>query len=693
VALLGHGSGPGGGELPPSADREAAAAATAEAAEQDGTPLGFSCNVLVLGLRGAGRTTLINEMVGYRLAPGEAASAGRADAGDTPSCSGRGREAPLEWLHGEVRGVQMHFLDVPGLSPAAQDSRRNLRVLSRVRAALADRPPDIVLFVDRLDAGQVRATGRVAGQICRVLGRGVWARSVVVLTHASSLPFDEESGEASEFDAVCGWRAHSTLYVLRHAVLSPDLHCPFQFVELHHNSEKGPGGEKLLVDGTPWRPSLLMHCFLAKVLRQFSEEAAALGSALSEAGGSDGGESLRSSWSSHGGFLRAPQDRRRLLQALGFMPLGHLAAWILRPCRPLTASEATGAPWELRCLKEGEVGEASADFPWVAAHPAFPFSLSQGLPRPDFVIPAPDPSMLPRFDCDSGARSHRYRYQENLSNPWVCRAIVDTDWYEGEDGVNGFTSEGQLDLGWAEHSVPAHVTAHVTMPGRELEAADCHMEFTLRRGDAGGLCVLGDIEAQQFGQQGAVASARLEAHAPMTPRSRLVVGASTHRCGPLARPLGEGALGLRLGQILELPREQEAEVALAVVQPQSRAGAMGGGDAGGGAIQGVSARYWAAVRPEDPYGLTCRASCSALRHGGRSHVIGDVHLSGRLPSGATAAVAVQKAPHGPTGVTVKLSSQEDLRPGLAGAALMATAWLGRGLHALLPLRPAATPTR
>jgi hypothetical protein len=644
-------------------------------------PLGFSCNVLVLGLEAVGKTALINEMVGYRLTP--------AGGGVGPSGRGRTEDPPLEWLHGEVNGVQMYFLEAPGLSKAARDSRRNARALRRVRAALSGRPPDIVLFVDRLDAGQAMDTGRMAKQACSVLGRGFWARLVVVLTHASALPFDEESGEASEFDAVRGWRAHSTLSVLRHAALNPVLSCPVQTVELHPGAEVSASGEKLLVDGTPWRPPLLMQCFLARVFREFSAELQALGALPpSASGGSAMGDSLRSSWSSLGGSsprgegspLRGsvPLDRGRLARALGFMPLGHLVTWLLQPRRALAApSGAQEGP-----LVPGKAGleqerEGEADFPWVAAHPAFPFSLAQEAPTPDMSIPAPDPSMLPRFDCDSGAHSYRYRYLENLRNPWVSRAVVDTDWFDGQDGVNGFTSEGILELSRGALSAPARVTAHLTMPGGEVEAASGHAELTLRSGDAGGCSLLADVEAQHLGQ-GAAASARVEAHAPMTRRSRLVLGASAHRCGTLARPLADSAAGLRLGQILDLPGAQEAEVGLAVVRP-SQAAAAGAGLAAASSITGFTVRYQRAPQAGEDAGPTCRASCSAIRHGGQRHVFGDLEVSGRLGGGLAATARAQKGPRGPALLGLKLSSQEDLRPGLAGAGLVAAALLGERL--------------
>ena len=472
--------------------------------------------------------------------------------------------------------------------------------------------------------------------------------------------------------------------------MSPGLACPVQPVELHPGAEVSESGEKLLVDGMPWRPPLLMQCFLARVFRDFAAELETLGALPhSPSAGSAAGDSLRSSWSSLGGGSSrgegsprgggsVPLHRSRLARALGFMPLGHLVTGLLQPRRALVAPSggAQEGPLPPGKAGQGQEREEETDFPWVAAHPAFPFSLVHEAPTPDMSVPAPDPSMLPRFDCDSCAHSYRYRYLESLRNPWVSRAVVDTDWFDGQDGVNGFTSEGILELGCGELSAPARVTAHLTMPGGEVEAASGHAEITLRSGDAGGCSVLADVEAQHLGQ-GAATSARLEAHAPMTRRSRLVLGASAHRCGPLERPLADGATGLRLGQILDLPGAQEAEVGLAVVRP-SRAAAAGAGLPAASSIAGFTLRYQRAPQAGE-IGPTCRASCSAIRHGGQRHVFGDLEVSGRFAGGLAATARAQTGPRGPALLGLKLSSREDVRPGLAGAGLVAAAWLGARL--------------
>ena len=73
-------------------------------------------------------------------------------------------------------------------------------------------------------------------------------------------------------------------------------------------------------------------------------------------------------------------------------------------------------------------------------------------------IPAPDPALAPSFDADPSVNAHRYRYLEN-NNGWICRALVEPDGLEHDDGIYGFNVENSYGL-YVQVKESTHACTH-----------------------------------------------------------------------------------------------------------------------------------------------------------------------------------------------------------------------------------------
>ena len=499
--------------------REAGGAREARAQERAGRPLCFSCNVLLLGRAGVGKTRLIDELVRYPL---------------TKEGPGGTEEAVA--YHGETEGVQIHFLDTPGLSACHVDRGRNVRILRAVKRLLRAFPPDIVLYVDRLDrAVPALPDVHLLRTIGGVLGEHIWSNTMIVLTHGNSLPFDEASGEPSEFESVRNWRCHGTQAVIRHSTVTTGMTNPAALVELHAECETDERGEKLLVNGRPWRQTLLMHCCVSKILR----EASAHFPGSSEAGGG-------------GAKAVGPGRPHRFAR---FMPLGHMISGLLASVRPVKVRP--GRP---------PAPDRGPEFPWVEAYPNFPFALAQQSPDWNPTVPAPDPNMQPRFDCDTASHGYRYRYLEGSQSSWVCRAVVDADWYDHQDGMNGFTAESlHGNVGQAgERSVPVHTATHVAMPENVLETGLGRVDLTLAHDEERSVVAMGEI--QHFGGEGTVLGVRVDGQKHLNETSKTTVGLGLYQCGKDRSAAAENALGYKIEHGIDASERLQVAVRAASVR-------------------------------------------------------------------------------------------------------------------------------
>ncbi|KAL6515989.1 hypothetical protein OROGR_019294 [Orobanche gracilis] len=228
-----------------------------EAEEKD--DLEFSVNMLVLGKSGVGKSATINSVLGEEKAPIDAFETGTAY---------------VKEISGFVDGVEVRVADTPGLRSSMVEQGVNRRILSSVKKFTKKTPPDVVLYVDRLDA-QSRDLNDLPllKTVTSVLGSSIWRSAIVTLTHSASAPPDGPSGTPLSYEVFVSQRSHIVQQSIGHAVgdlrmMTPSLMNPISLVENHLSCRRNRDGHKILPNGQIWRPQLLLLCYSMKILSE-----------------------------------------------------------------------------------------------------------------------------------------------------------------------------------------------------------------------------------------------------------------------------------------------------------------------------------------------------------------------------------------------------------------------------------------
>lgn len=161
--------------------------------EDQDHPLGFSCTIMLLGKSGVGKSATINSIFDddHQV---------KTDAFEMGT-------KRVQLVEGFVQGIKVRVMDTPGLSPSWFDNYKNVKTLKSIRAFIKKSPPDVVLYLDRLDTTQsIDDDMFLLRTITRVLGPSIWSNAIVGLTHASSAPPD---GAASSYDMFVTRRSHA----------------------------------------------------------------------------------------------------------------------------------------------------------------------------------------------------------------------------------------------------------------------------------------------------------------------------------------------------------------------------------------------------------------------------------------------------------------------------------------------------
>jgi hypothetical protein len=111
-------------------------------------PLDLNITILVIGLRGTGKTQLIHSLLGMSSSSssGSANSSSSSTAALEPFGGGTRR---VEVHRGRFLGVGLTLVDTPGLTSSAAGAGANAGVLRSIKAAFRKHQPDLVLYVDR----------------------------------------------------------------------------------------------------------------------------------------------------------------------------------------------------------------------------------------------------------------------------------------------------------------------------------------------------------------------------------------------------------------------------------------------------------------------------------------------------------------------------------------------------------------
>ncbi|KAG7975802.1 hypothetical protein I3843_06G118100 [Carya illinoinensis] len=235
-----------------SFDRASAMAEQLEAAGQE--PLDFSCTIMVLGKTGVGKSATINSIFDEVKFGTDAFFLGTKKVQD---------------VVGTVQGIKVRIIDTPGLLPSSSDQTQNEKMLRSVKQFIKKTPPDIVLYLDRLDMQSRDFSDMpLLHTITEIFGPSIWFNAIVVLTHAASAPPDGPNGTASSYDMFVTQRSHVVQQAIRQAAGDMRLMNPVSLVENHSACRTNRAGQRVLPNGQVWKPHLLLLSFASKILAE-----------------------------------------------------------------------------------------------------------------------------------------------------------------------------------------------------------------------------------------------------------------------------------------------------------------------------------------------------------------------------------------------------------------------------------------
>lgn len=231
-------------------DRAQAIASKFEAAGQ--SDLNFSFKILVLGKTGVGKSATINTIFDQPMVPTDAFQ---------PATN------HIQEISGTIKGIRVTVIDTPGLNPSHHNQRRNRQILSQVKRFIKRLSPDVVLYLERLDAiNEGYNDYRPLKLITDVFGDSIWCNAIIGMTHASSTPPEGPDGYAVSYDSYIGHRVNLMQNYIHQAIQSTQLQNPVVLVENHPLCRRNAKGEKILPNGEVWISQLLLLCTATKVL-------------------------------------------------------------------------------------------------------------------------------------------------------------------------------------------------------------------------------------------------------------------------------------------------------------------------------------------------------------------------------------------------------------------------------------------
>ncbi|KAF3456219.1 hypothetical protein FNV43_RR00869 [Rhamnella rubrinervis] len=222
--------------------------------------LDFYVNILVLGKTGVGKSATINSIFGEKKVMIDAFG---------PATT------KVKEIVGTINGVKIRILDTPGLKSSAAEQVANRKILAGIHKSIKKFPPDVVLYVDRLDT-QTRSINDLPllRSITKYLSPSIWRSSVVTLTHAASALPDGPSGYPLSYEVFAAQRSRVVLQSISLAselhLMNPNIVQPVSLIENHPLLGKNEKREKLVSDGFNGSSQLLLLCYSIKVLSEAS---------------------------------------------------------------------------------------------------------------------------------------------------------------------------------------------------------------------------------------------------------------------------------------------------------------------------------------------------------------------------------------------------------------------------------------
>ncbi|CAN6468338.1 unnamed protein product [Victoria cruziana] len=488
-----------------------AARQTARKLEEEGKgDLDFSCTILVIGKSGVGKSATINSIFGEERAQTNAFE---------PATSA------VKEITGVVDGVNIRLIDSPGLKASVMEQAANRKILSSVKQYMKKFPPDIVLYVDRMDT-RSRDTNDLPllRSITSYLGASIWFNAIVALTHASSAPPDGPNGTALGYDTSIAHRSHAVQQSIRQAAGDMRLMNPVALVENHSSCRRNRDGNQVLPNGQTWRPQLLLLCYSTKIL----SEANSLLKMQDPAAGKLflGGLRYRSAplpyllssllqARAHPKVASADQgdDDLDLEEELSDADADEEGDEYdqLPPFRPLRKSQLAKLSKEQRkayfdeydyrvkLLQKKQLKEelrrrreARKQSGSGAANEPEEFDPESGGPAA-VPVPLPDMVLPPSFDGDNPA--YRYRFLEPTGSQLLARPVLDNHGWDHDCGYDGVSLEENLAIAGR---FPAGLSVQVTKDKKEF---NIHMDssVSVKHGENGS--TLAGFDVQTVGKQ------------------------------------------------------------------------------------------------------------------------------------------------------------------------------------------------
>lgn len=459
-----------------SFDRSSKIAEELEAAGQE--DLDFTCNILVLGKTGVGKSATINSIFD------EVRSATNAFRPATNK---------VQEILGTIHGIKVRIVDTPGLMPSFADQHKNKAIMSSVKKFIRKCPPDIVLYFDRLDV-QSRDFSDLPllKIITETFGAAIWFNAIVVLTHASSAPPDGANGTPLSYEMFMAQRSQIVQHSIRQAAGDMRLMNPVSLVENHLLCRKNRAGQSVLPNGQVWKPQLLLLCFSSKVLA----EANALLKLQDSTPGRPFGFRTRapplpfllSSLLQSRAQLKVPdeqtgedidsdEDLEQLSDSDDEDEYDRLP-----PFKPLSKYRLSKLTKEQRKAYLDEIDYREKLFQkkqWKEElrrrrnmkKTRGTYKVESDTVNENFeeditgaaavAVPMPDMAMPPAFDSDNP--TYRYRYLET-ADQWLVRPVLDTHGWDHDIGYDGVNVEKMLVIG---NKVPASISGQITKDKKE----------------------------------------------------------------------------------------------------------------------------------------------------------------------------------------------------------------------------------